>query len=264
MENRSLSAVAITKMSTKLFLAELGNAVSSSLEVLGLKPYVDQSQDKDNMKIYRVLGRRPDNLDCNSTVLIATNVKTFTESIECGRDKVVSVFILQGEKIPYVSLKYGISLFDDFSTITTTFIQQAPNNLVLARDSVVITKRIEKSFAYRWAFDNSFRQNGGKFWSGAWMQANPDGSLVGHLEKIKNEGNVLPITFGFEYWFHDADDEPLHPQDGEDVPLYLPCRKTISYGVSYGSSDKTEHDGILKLLWDRLETGYCRRAVYLG
>ncbi|THF79447.1 hypothetical protein [Cohnella fermenti] len=218
------------------------------------------------MKLYRVLGRSPDNLDCNSTLLIATNAKTFSEGIICGGDKVVSLLILQGEKVPYVSLKYGISLFDDFSTITSTFIKQTPVNLILARDTAVaITKKKGTNyFGFRWSFDNSFSQNGGKFWSGPWMEANHDGYIVGHLEKIKNQGNPLPIIFGFEYWFHDEYDEPIHPQDGEDVPLYVPCRSTVNFGVSHNSSDKTIYDGVMKALWDRLETGYCRRAVYLG
>ncbi|KAB2397329.1 hypothetical protein [Bacillus cereus] len=267
--NRTLAAIAKTNIPVKLFVSELGYADLSALDFIGLQLYKDKTQNESaEIKVYRVLGKNSDSLKCNSTVLIATNVKTTPEPINCEGDKVESIFISKGEQIPYVTLKYGNSLFDNFSTLVKDPIIKNPNNLIIARDLAITSSKMSGlTYEYfRWDWDRSFQQLGGKFWSGCWLEARSNGEMVGHLAKIKNEGNPSPITFGFDYWFHDQYDEPYYPPTypGDPVdPFYLPTRKSVDFGVSYNQSDKTKNDSVMASLWEKLETGYARRSVTL-
>ncbi|WP_176526221.1 hypothetical protein [Bacillus cereus] len=78
-----------------------------------LKPTSTGGSTLGMLTVYRFLGIDKNHLNCESTILIATRLKTDAEPDKCLGEAVVSLTVPVDEQIPYMDITYGSSLIND-------------------------------------------------------------------------------------------------------------------------------------------------------
>lgn len=105
----------------KVYLLPLrpeGNTTEEEMsQMLGLREYpLNSSASVEQLGVYRFLGTNKEDLDCNSTVLIATRLRTTpADQIKCNGEQVVFLKIPFADSVPYMDITYGNSLIHDFN-----------------------------------------------------------------------------------------------------------------------------------------------------
>lgn len=116
--SRTLEEISENKFSVKIYLIPLEldiSLVDPIQKAIGLRRYpkVDDSSPSGEAKIYRYIGTDKTNLNCDSTMIISTNLNPTPENFSCNGEDVFSLLIPAVDQVPYIDLTYGTSLLND-------------------------------------------------------------------------------------------------------------------------------------------------------
>ncbi|MDM5277499.1 hypothetical protein QUF95_08900 [Paenibacillus silvae] len=113
----SLREVSENDFFVNLFLVPLNTVNSLTAETaqaaFDLIEYSGNGIQNEGIALYRVVGTHKDHLNCKSTVLMATKLKTSAVDIKCNDEDVVLLKVPHNDSIPYVEITYGNSLLNE-------------------------------------------------------------------------------------------------------------------------------------------------------